>query len=143
VLFNVGDVSTRSPEEELDPAHRLVRRWATAVNERDAEKLISFSHPEIDVYPLQIATVSGHYSGHDGMRRWLEDMVAPELGHQVEFVGIRTLDDGRIALFGTLFVEGKEISPYSLIATIREDKIVGMRSYLSDEDTMEHLKLLR
>jgi hypothetical protein len=48
-----------------------------------------------------------------------------------------------VALFGSVFVEGKEISPYSLIATVRDDKVVGMRSYLSDEETMEHLKLLR
>jgi ketosteroid isomerase-like protein len=138
-----GDVTTRAPDEEPDPSHRLVRRWATAVNERDAEKLIAFSHPEIDVYPLQIATVSGHYSGHDGMRRWLDDMEGTEIGHQVRFVGIRTLDDGRVALFGVVLVEGKEISPYSLIATLRDDKVVGMRSFLSDEETMEHLKLLR
>ena len=136
-------MTARPPDEEPDPQHRLVRRWATAVNERDAEKLISFSHPEIDVYPLQIATVSGHYSGHEGMRRWLEDMVASDIGHNVEFVGIRTLDDGRVALFGALLVEGKEISPYSLIATLRDDTVIGMRSYLSDEETMEHLKLLR
>ena len=136
-------MTARPPDEEPDPSHRLVRHWSTAVNERDADKLISFSHPEIDVYPLQIATVSGHYSGHEGMRRWLEDMVASDIGHNVEFVGIRTLDDGRVALFGALLVEGKEISPYSLIATLRGDKVIGMRSYLSDEDTMEHLKLLR
>ena len=136
-------MTSRPPEDEPDPNHRLVRRWATAVNERDAEKLIAFSHPEIDVYPLQIATVSGHYSGHGDMRRWLDDMEASEIGHQVEFVSIRTLPDGRVALFGAVFVEGKEISPYSLIATLRDDKVVGMRSYLSDEETMEHLKLLR
>ena len=143
MLFNVGHVTTRLPEEEPDPSHRLVRRWATAVNERDAEKLIHFSHPDIDVYPLQIATVSGHYFGHDGMRRWLDDMVASDIGHHVEFVSIRTLPDGRVALFGAVFVEGKEISPYSLIATLHGDQVIGMRSYLSDEETMEHLKLLR
>ena len=133
----------RAPDDEPDPVHRLVRRWATAVNDRDVEKLNSYSDPEIDVYPLQIATVSGHYQGHDGMRRWLDDMVASDIGHHVEFVSIRTLDDGRVALFGAVFVEGKEISPYSLIATLRGDKVIGMRSYLSDEETMEHLKLLR
>jgi hypothetical protein len=136
-------VTPRAPDDEPDPRHRLIRRWATSVNERDPDKLISFSHPDIDVYPLQIATVSGHYQGHDGMRRWLGDMVASDIGHRVEFVGIRTLDDGRVALFGSLFVEGAEISPYSMIATIRDDKVFGMRSYLSDEETMEHLKLLR
>jgi ketosteroid isomerase-like protein len=136
-------LTARAPDDEPDPLHRLVRRWATAVNERDAEKLNSYSDPEIDVYPLQIATVSGHYQGYEGMRRWLDDMVASDIGHNVEFVSIRTLDDGRVALFGSVFVEGKEISPYSLIATIRGDKVIGMRSYLSDEETMEHLKLLR
>jgi ketosteroid isomerase-like protein len=136
-------LTARAPDDEPDPVHRLVRRWATAVNERDAEKLNSYSDPEIDVYPLQIATVGGHYQGYEGMRRWLDDMVASDIGHHVEFVSIRTLDDGRVALFGSLFVEGKEISPYSLIATIRDDKVIGMRSYLSDEETMEHLKLLR
>jgi ketosteroid isomerase-like protein len=131
------------PDDEPDPRRRLVRRWATAVNDRDRDALVSYSHPDIDCYPLQIATVSGHYQGHEGVRRWIDDMVASDIGHQVRFVGIRTLDDGRIALFGSVFVEGKEISPYSLIATIRDDKVIGMRSYLSDEETMEHLKLLR
>jgi hypothetical protein len=143
VLFNVRDVTMRSPDEEPDPSHRLVRRWATAVNERDAEKLIDLSDPGIDVYPLQVAKVSGHYSGHEGMRRWLDDMEASDTGHNVRATGIRTLPDGRVALFGVLLVEGKEISPYSLIATLRGDKVLGMRSYLSDEETMEHLKLLR
>ena len=136
-------MTPRAPGEEPDPRHRLVRRWSTAVNDRDPETLVSYSHPDIDVYPLQIATVSGHYRGFDGMRRWLGDMVASDIGHHVEFVGIRTLDDGRVALFGSLSVEGKEISPYSLIATTSGDKVIAMRSYLSDEETMEHLKLLR
>ena len=133
----------RGPDDEPDPQHRLVRQWARAVNERDRDTLVALSHPEIDSYPLQIATVSGHYQGFDGLRRWIDDMVASDIGHQVEFRGIRTLADGRVALFGTVLVEGKEISPYSLIATLRDGKVAGMRSYLSDEETMEHLKLLR
>jgi hypothetical protein len=131
------------PITEGDPRHRLVRGWAQAVNARDVDALTAASDPAIDVYPLQIATVSGHYTGHDGMRRWLDDMVASDIGHHVEFVGIRTLADGRVALFGELYVEGKLISPYSLVATIDEGKVASMRSYLSDEQTMEHLKLLR
>jgi hypothetical protein len=133
----------RAPEDEPVAEHRLVRLWATAVNDRDADALIARSHPSIDIYPLQIANVSGHYEGHDGMRRWLDDMVASDIGHNVNFVGIRSLPDGRVALFGTVCVEGKEISPYSMIATLRDGKVAAMRSYLSDEETMEHLKLLR
>ena len=133
----------RSPDDEPNPQHRLVRQWARAVNERDRDTLTALSHLRIDCYPLQIATVSGHYQGHDGVRRWIDDMVASDIGHTVEFRAIRTLPGERVALFGALLVEGKEISPYSLIATLRDGKVAGMRSYLSDEETMEHLKLLR
>jgi ketosteroid isomerase-like protein len=132
----------RRPEDEPDPLHRLVRSWAQAINDRDVDALIAFSDPAIDVYPLQIATVSGHYMGHDGLRRWLDDTNVANIGFQVEFVGIRTLDEERAALFGEVHVEGKMISPYSMIATVKNGKVTAMRSYLSDEDTMRHLKLI-
>jgi ketosteroid isomerase-like protein len=131
------------PITDTDPLHRLVRRWAQAVNARDVAALAAQSDPEIDVYPLQIATVSGHYTGHEGLKRWLDDAIASDIGYIVEFLGIRTIGDGRVALFGQVQVEGKAISPYSMIATVRDGKITSMRSYLSDEETMEHLKLLR
>jgi hypothetical protein len=132
----------RPPEDEPDPLHRLVRIWAQAINERDIETLTANSDPAVDVYPLQIATVSGHYTGHDGLRRWLEDADATNIGYLVEFVGIRTIGEGRVALFGEVHVEGKAISPYSMIATVKDDQIVAMRSYLSDEETMRQLKLI-
>jgi ketosteroid isomerase-like protein len=130
------------PEDEPDPLHRLVRRWAQAINERDVDTLAAESDPAIDVYPLQIATVSGHYTGHDGLRRWLDDANASNIGYQVEFLGLRTLPDGRVALFGQVQLEGREISPYSMIATVKDGKVTAMRSYLSDEETMRHLKLI-
>jgi hypothetical protein len=132
----------RRPEEEPDPLHRRVRFWAQAINDRDIETLTANSDPSVDVYPLQIATVSGHYVGHDGLRRWLEDAEATNIGYKVEFVGIRTIGEGRVALFGQVHVEGKAISPYSMIATVERDKVTSMRSYLSDEETMRHLKLI-
>ena len=132
----------KRPEDETDPLYRLVRTWAQAINDRDIETLTANSDPAIDVYPLQIATVSGHYTGHDGLRRWLEDADATNIGYQVEFVGIRTLGEGRVALFGQVHVEGKAISPYSMIATVKDGKVFAMRSYLSDEETMRHLKLI-
>jgi hypothetical protein len=131
-----------SPDEEADPLHRLVRRWAQAINARDVDAMAAVSDPAIDVYPLQIATVSGYYSGHEGLQRWLDDAIASDIGYMVEFLGIRTLDDGRVVLFGTVQVEGAAISPYSMIATVRDGKLTSMRSYLSDEETMRHLKLI-
>jgi hypothetical protein len=131
----------REPEDEPDPQHRALRQWARAVNERDPDALVSLSHPDIRCYPLQVG-LSGHYEGHDGLRRWIDDLEASTLGHTVRFQGIRTLMDGRIALFGTLLLEDNVISPYSMIAVVHHDKVASMRSYLSDEDTLRHLKMI-
>jgi ketosteroid isomerase-like protein len=127
---------------EPDPQHDLVRRWARAVNARDTETVVALSDPDIDLYPMQIA-VSGHYRGHEGLQRWIADIVASDIGHQVEFRGIRTLPDGRIALFGEVVLGETSISPYSLLVTLRDGKIGSTRSYLSDEDTLKLLRLLR
>ena len=131
----------RSPDEEPVPEHRLVRRWARAVNARDPDTLVGLSTHDIQLHPMQVG-ISGHYRGHDGLRRWIEDLVASDLGHQVEFRGIRTLPDGRVALFGELFLGDTSISPYSLIATLRDGAVATTRSYLSDEETLKLLKLL-
>jgi hypothetical protein len=132
----------QAPITETDPQHRLLRRWAQAVNERDIETVVSLSHEDIDLHPMQIA-VAGHYSGHDGVRAWLRDMIASDLGHTVRYLGIRTLPDGRIALFGEVRLGETVVSPYTLIATIREDRVALTRSYLATEETLRLLKLLR
>jgi ketosteroid isomerase-like protein len=132
---------TAGPDDEPDPVHRLVRRWARAVNERDEETLVALSDPDISLNPMQVG-VSGHYRGHEGLRQWVRDLVASELGHEVRFRGIRTLEDGRVALFGEVFLGDTSISSYSLLVTVRDDRVAGTRSYLSDEQTLEQLNLL-
>jgi hypothetical protein len=70
-------------------------------------------------------------------------MVASDLGHQVRYLGIRTLPDGRVALFGEVCLEETVVSPYTLIATVRDGKVALTRSYLATEETLRLLKLLR
>jgi hypothetical protein len=130
------------PLAEADPDHRLVRLWAQAVNARDVEAVVAHSDPAIELHPMQIA-VSGHYSGHDGVRAWLRDVVASDLGHTVRYIGIRTLPDGRVALFGEVQLQDTVVSPYTLIVTIRDGKVALTRSYLATEETLRLLKLLR
>jgi hypothetical protein len=68
-----GRVVARAPEDEPVPEHRLVRQWARAVNERDRDTLVELSQRDITLHPLQVG-LSGHYVGHDGLRRWIDDM---------------------------------------------------------------------
>ena len=135
-------MSEQAPITETDPDHVLVRRWAQAVNVRDVDTAVALSHPDIDLQPMQIA-VAGHYVGHEGLRAWIGDIVASDLGHQVRYLGIRTLPDGRVALFGEVCLEDTVVSPYTLVATVRDGKVALTRSYLATEETLRLLKLLR
>jgi ketosteroid isomerase-like protein len=131
-----------APIEQTDPNERIVRQWAQAINARDVEAVVALSHPEIELHPMQIA-VAGLYTGHDGVRAWIDDILASGIGHNVTYGGLKTLPDGRVALFGEVCLEGKKISPYTLLATVRDEKVALTRSYLADEDTLRVLKLLR
>jgi ketosteroid isomerase-like protein len=122
-------------------AEQVAWLWAEAVNRRDADALVDLSQPDIDCYTLQIA-VSGHYRGHDGLRRWIEELTTDDIGHGVNLERVRTLADGRVAVFGNVCLEGTLISPYSLLVVIRAGLVGSARSYLSDEETLEHLKLI-
>jgi ketosteroid isomerase-like protein len=135
-------VTDPAPIEQTDPSERLVRHWAQAINARDIERLLSLSHPEIELHPMQIA-VAGLYTGHDGIRAWIKDILASGIGHNVKYRDLKTLPDGRVALFGEVCLEGKKISPYTLLVVIRDGKVALTRSYLADEDTLRLLKLLR
>ena len=134
-------MSDPAPIEQTDPNERLVRRWAQAINARDVEGVVALSHPEIELHPMQIA-VSGLYVGHQGIRDWIRDILASGIGHNVKYLGLKTLEDGRIALFGEVRLEGKKISPYTLLAEVRDGKVALTRSYLADEETLKLLKIL-
>ena len=122
----------------MSAAETLIRRWADAINARDLDVLLELAHPDIELYPLQFG-VSGDFHGADGVREWVDAFRKWDPGHQVRIEGVRTLESGRVALFGTIMIEGEPSSPYSLIGELEEGKIRSMRSYPSDEDTLEKL----
>ena len=119
----------------------LARRWAEAINKRDLDGLLPLAHEEIELYPLQFG-VSGHYTGHDGLAQWMRELTTNDLGHTARIDRLRELEDGRVALFGTVCADGQPLSAYALLVGIRDGKVAVMRSYLSDERTLELLGVL-
>ena len=116
----------------------LIRHWADAINARDLDGLLEVAHPDIELSPLQFG-VSGDFKGHAGVRDWVDAFRKWDPGHRVRIEGVRTLPSGRVALFGTIMIEGEPSSPYSLIAEVRDGKIARVRSFPNDEDTLEKL----
>jgi ketosteroid isomerase-like protein len=116
----------------------LLRHWADAINQRDLEALLEVAHPDVELHPLQFG-VSGDFKGHEGVRRWVQNFRDWDPGHKVRIEGVKTLPDGRVALFGTVVIEGEPSSPYAVIGRVRDGKLISIRSYPNDEDTLEKL----
>jgi ketosteroid isomerase-like protein len=122
----------------VSAAESLVRRWSDAINARDADALLELAHPEIELHTLQLG-VRGRYTGREGVAEWMAELREWDPGHRVRIERVRTLPSGRIAVFGTILIEGEPSSPYSLVAEVRDGRIAMMRSFPSDEETLDKL----
>jgi ketosteroid isomerase-like protein len=122
----------------MSAAESLVRRWSEAINARDLDALLELAHPAIELHTLQLG-VRGTYAGREGVAEWMGELREWDPGHRVRIERLRTLPSGHIAVFGTIMIEGEPSSPYSLVAEVRDGKVATMRSFPSDEDTLEKL----
>jgi ketosteroid isomerase-like protein len=122
----------------VSPDESLIRRWADAINARDADVLLELAHPDIELHTLQLG-VGGHYRGREGVAEWMGELREWDPGHSVRIESVRTLPSGRVAVFGTIMIEGQPSSGYSLIARIADGKVAEMRSFPSDEETLGKL----
>jgi hypothetical protein len=86
--------------------------------------------------------VRGQYSGPAGVRRWMEEIAGDDLGHQVRIERVRSLGPGRAAVLGTVLLGGEEVSPYAAVLSVTGGRVTAMRSYLTDEPTLERLGVL-
>jgi ketosteroid isomerase-like protein len=131
-----GPVSTARTE-----AHKLVRRWVEGINGRDLTALLELAHPDIECQPLELSS-RPVYSGRAGLTEWILELslAAPAVQRRIERV--QTLSAERAAVFGTVVANGEDVSPYALVAVVRDGKVAAMRSHLSDKATMEQLGLL-
>jgi hypothetical protein len=121
--------------------HDLIERWTHAVNDRDLDTLLGLAHSDIEHQPLKL-TGDGVYNGHDGMAKWIDGRGVEAPGLQVCIEHVEILSGERAAAFGRVAIDGRDVSPYALVAIVRDGKIAKLRSYLSDKPTMDRLGLL-
>ena len=124
-----------------DPLQDVALRFAEALNERDTDALVALATDDVASDPLQIS-VSGRYVGHDGIRRWMRELTTHDPGHRVRIERVAATAPDRAAVFGTLVMDGRPVSPYTLVVMVRDGKVAATRSYLTDEETLTTLGLL-
>lgn len=124
------------------PAEQLGNRFIDGFNRRDADALVALCHPELEFVPTLLVGRKSVYHGHDGLRRWVEDLIASGAAHEVRVRAVRVIDDERFAVLTEVCLEGETITPSAMIARTKDGLIVHAKAYLSDESTLIRVGVL-
>lgn len=129
--------------EHLTPAEavRLAERYVGAYNDRDLEAMLALQHDDVVSYPSALFGHRPHF-GHAGVRAWWEAMVVSGRWYEVVVHEVRPLDADRFAILGEIREYGEPLSPWGVVVRVRKGLIVESRSYLSDADLLESLRLI-
>jgi hypothetical protein len=118
------------------------RRFVEGFNRRDADALVALVHPRLEFFPTVLVGQRAVYHGHDGLRRWMADVVAGGGAHQARVRAVRVLDDERFAVLTEVVVDGEVIAPSAMVVRMQDDLIVHLKAYLSDEQTLIRVGVL-
>ncbi len=121
--------------EEL-PVEELARRFIDAFNRRDTDALIVLSHAQIEFLPTILVGQRAVYHGHDGLRRWVDDLKTSGAAHEVRVRKVRVLAPDRFAVLTEVLLDGELLSPSAMVAWLEDGLIIRAKAYLSDERTL-------
>lgn len=118
----------------------IARNFIEAFNRRDAEGLVELADPEIEFHPTPLVHVHRGYHGHDGLRRWLEEIGG--VGHRVRVHDVRRLDESHFLVLSDVLIEGEPVSPLAVLVRLSEvGQIVEVHAFLSDERILAQVGL--
>lgn len=129
-------------ESEALSADELGRRFIEGFNRRDADALVALVHPELEFLPTVLVGARAVYRGHEGLRRWVADLVASDAAHKVRVRKVREIAPDRFVVLTEVLIEDEVTAPSAMLATTRDGLIVTAKAYLSDEQTLIRVGVL-
>lgn len=120
-------------------------RFAHAVTSGDSEAAVALCHPEIEFY--SVLGISGRaYLGHDGVRRYFDDVASAWREWRVEVERITEGADGRVAIVMTMHASGKGSGATlaertAHIWTLADGKLLRNEPYREPEQALRDLGL--
>lgn len=125
----------------------ITRAWNEALNAHDIETIISCFDPTIEFHSTFAAISSAVYRGHDGMRRWfqdLEDAWGEDLHSEIE--AIFDLGEDTLLVYYLLHGRGRQSGaevalPAAAVVRTSDGLIVYLKAYAHREDAFRDLGL--
>ena len=120
-------------KENVELAHDVI----AAIKNQDASRLVELTDPEVEWYPLLALGGREGYRGHDGIRRYIED-----IADALDFI-YAEVDDAisageLVLLLGRFHYRGKASgvdtkSPGGFVISFRDGRVVYMRAFRDPE----------
>jgi ketosteroid isomerase-like protein len=120
----------------------LIATGVAAFNAGDIDGMLAPFHPEVEFQPLRAVLEGTIYRGHEGFRRWLEDMAEDWREFALETIDVSDLGGGRVLVHGRVRARGRA-SGVELEATgawlcqMRDGLIARLRFYRDVESARE------
>jgi ketosteroid isomerase-like protein len=122
----------------------VLRKGYAAVNRHDIEGLLESVHPDVEFTSL-IAEAEGEvFHGHEGVRRWWEQVVIPMGGLNGELEEVRELDDDTLLakVAGTYRPSGVPVHQEVWnVIHFRDGRATGWKFFRTEEEALEDFGL--
>ena len=118
-----------------------IREGVAALNRGDADAIAAALDPNVELVPLRAVLDGSIYRGHEGMRRWLDDMTEDWAEYELTLHGVRELRPGRLLVRATIHLRGRSSgvavdSPGAWLCDMRAAKVARIRFFADSETAL-------
>ena len=111
-----------------------IRAGVAALNRGDVEALVATLDPEVELIPLRAVLDGSVYRGHDGLRRWLDDMSEDWVGFQLGLEEVRALGGGQVLVQAVMRMRGRSSgvavdAPAAWLCDMRDGRVRRIRFF--------------
>jgi ketosteroid isomerase-like protein len=115
-----------------------IRRGIAALNSGDVDGMASTLDPDVELVPLRAVLDGTSYRGHEGLRRWVDDMVEDWSRFEIAVDEVRELAPGRLLVRATMRLRGRLSgvaldSPGAWLCDMRGAKVSRIQFFTDSE----------
>jgi uncharacterized protein len=118
-----------------------IRRGIAALNSGDVDGMASTLDPDVELVPLRAVLDGTSYRGHEGLRRWMDDMIEDWTRFEIAVDEVRELTPGRLLVRATMRLRGRSSgvaldSPGAWLCDLRGGKVSRIQFFADAESAI-------